>query len=435
MYLAHDIARQLPSPATGQKLHWDSDDEGRPGSATRGLALRVTSGGAKSWVYTYRAKDTGTQRRYKIGRFPVVKAEAARKKAEALAEKIEMGADPQATRSDERKAIIKVDKLIEDFLDKHVSTLRASTQAGYRAILRAHVAPAIGRMRVRDVEVDDVRAIHRKLSRAGKLHQANRVVAVVSMMFAKALEWKLRLDDKNPAKNIARNREQPRTRHLEPEELGRFLAALARHPDKPSVDAIWLLVLTGARRNEVLSMTWSDLDLDPKRPMWYRRAVNLKGKRDHSLPINNAARDILIAIREKQTRQGPLPKFVFPGGGGLGHQREVGKTWKAVCRASGLDNLHLHDLRHNFASILVSKGASLPQIGAMLAHASPATTQRYAHMHLDPMREAAETVGKVITEAATGVAASAELVSIEEGAAGVAASAEVVSLEKQRRGA
>jgi integrase len=86
-------------------------------------------------------------------------------------------------------------------------------------------------------------------------------------MFAKALEWKLRLDDKNPAKNIARNREQPRTRHLEPEELGRFLAALARHPDKPSVDAIWLLVLTGARRNEVLSMTWSDLDLDPKRPI------------------------------------------------------------------------------------------------------------------------------------------------------------------------
>jgi hypothetical protein len=78
-------------------------------------------------------------------------------------------------------------------------------------------------MRVRDVEVDDVRAIHRKLSKAGKLHQANRVVAVVSMMFAKALEWKLRLDDKNPAKNIARNREQPRTRHLEPEELGRFL--------------------------------------------------------------------------------------------------------------------------------------------------------------------------------------------------------------------
>jgi Arm DNA-binding domain len=149
MYLTDDVARQLPSPATGQKLHWDSDDEGRPGSATRGLALRVTSGGAKSWVYTYRAKDTGTQRRYKIGRFPVVKAEAARKKAEALAEKIEMGADPQATRSDERKAIIKVDKLIEDFLDKHVSTLRSSTQAGYRAILRAHVAPAIGRARAR----------------------------------------------------------------------------------------------------------------------------------------------------------------------------------------------------------------------------------------------------------------------------------------------
>jgi hypothetical protein len=128
-------------------------------------------------------------------------------------------------------------------------------------------------------------------------------------------------------------------------------------------------------------MTWSDLDLDPKRPMWYRRAVNLKGKRDHSLPINNAARCILIAIREKQTRQGPLPKFVFPGSGGLGHQREVGKTWKALCGAAGLDNLHLHDLRHNFASILVSKGASLPQIGAMLAHASPATTQHHRHQH------------------------------------------------------
>jgi hypothetical protein len=81
-YLTDEFARELVAPSTGQKLHWDADADGRPGSSTSGFGLRITSGGARSWVLRYRVNETGTQRLYKIGRFPALKAERARKLAE-----------------------------------------------------------------------------------------------------------------------------------------------------------------------------------------------------------------------------------------------------------------------------------------------------------------------------------------------------------------
>jgi integrase len=258
-YLTDDLARELPAPASGQKVHWDSDADGRPESATSGFGLRITAGNARAWILSYRTDD-GSQRRFKIGRFPKVKAELARKRAQELAAEIALGADPQGKRSDDRKAA-RVNDLIERFDREHISKRKASTRDGYRRLIKLHVQPAIGHMKVRDVAYADIEALHRKLTKAGHRYQANRVVAVTSKMFTLAQRWQMRTDGINPCRNVERHREQARRRYLTTDELSRLLAALAKHPDLRSANTIRLLILSGARRGEVLGMKWRDLDL------------------------------------------------------------------------------------------------------------------------------------------------------------------------------
>ena len=91
---------------------------------------------------------------------------------------------------------------------------------------------------------------------------------------------------------------------------------------------------------------------------------------------------------------------MFPGPGASGHVVEIKKGWRALTKAAGIEGLRIHDLRHSYASQVVSGGGSLALVGALLGHASPATTARYAHLHHDPMREATERVGAIIISAA-----------------------------------
>jgi integrase len=179
-----------------------------------------------------------------------------------------------------------------------------------------------------------------------------------------------------------------------------LVAALASHPDRQAADAIRLLLLTGARRMEVLGMRWADIDLG--KGVWSKPASSTKQRQHHEAPLSAPARSLLGRIREEQAAQHPhrLSEFVFPSSASkLGHLVEVKKSWATLCRAAGISDLRLHDLRHSFASALVSAGASLPLIGAMLGHASPSTTARYAHMFQDPMSAAAEKIGVLIENA------------------------------------
>jgi integrase len=400
--LTDDVAANAPAPARGKAYTWDSDADGRVGSATKGFALRITSGGAKTWVLRYRTTDDGIQREHKIGRWPKLRAEPARKGAEQRAKEIAQGGDPQGQRVAARKAAkleregaVLVDALIVRFMEEHVSKRRASTQDGYRRIIQGHIQPAIGHMQVRKVTEADIEAIHRKITKAGHKHQANRVVAIMSKMFGLALRWRMRTDGVNPCKGIERHFEGHRERYLTTDEANRLLAELDRHHDARSADAIRLLMLTGARRSEVLGMSWGDLDLDDKKT-WTRRAENSKGKRASTVPLSPPATELLLAIRAEQIRNRPvLGEFVFPSAASKSrHLVEIKKFWRQVTKAAGLTDIRVHDLRHSFASILVSKGASLPLIGSLLAHRSVASTARYAHLALDAQRAAVDMVGE-----------------------------------------
>ena len=153
-----------------------------------------------------------------------------------------------------------------------------------------------------------------------------------------------------------------------------------------------MLLLTGARRGEVLSATWEMFDLE--NGVWTKPSSHTKQKKLHRVPLSPPALQLLQEIKNR----GSDSEYVFPSrlGAKRPHLTELKNSWKKVCELAGLEGVRIHDLRHSFASILVSGGASLPLIGALLGHTQVQTTQRYAHLMDDPLRRAVTSAGAVI---------------------------------------
>jgi integrase len=281
---------------------------------------------------------------------------------------------------------------------EHVVRKRASTARDYTMMLTKYVRPHFGaHTKVADVRFEDIDSLHRKITAAGHRYQANRCMAVASKMFNLAVKWRMRAD--NPCKGVERNTETKRVRYLTGDELERLVKALAAHSDKRAADIIRILLLCGCRKGEALSMRWADVDLNSG--IWSKPASSTKQRENHVVPLSEPARQLLSEIADEQAskhRRG-LGEYVFPGVGESGHVVDIKDGWRSICRAAGITGLRLHDLRHSFASELVSSGASLPLIAALLGHANVATTNRYSHLYTDPLKAAVERIGAVITAA------------------------------------
>lgn len=389
--LTDAIVKRIPAPEKGYSIAHDSE--------ARGFAVRVTAKGVRSFILNYYTRG-GRDRCYTIGQFPDWSTTAARAKARELRREIDAGGDPLAEIEAERSAPT-VTELIDRFEAEHLPRKRPQTARDYQRMLDNHIRPHFGtHAKVADVVYADVDGLHRKITRSGAKYAANRCVAIVSKMFSLAVRWGM--CETNPAKGIERNTEHHRQRYLSGDELSRLVAALANHPDRQAAEAVRMLLFTGARRGEVLSMRWADVDLGEG--VWSKPPSSTKQNKHHQVPLNAPARALLARIREEQAAQHPnhpLGAFVFPStASATGHLVEIKKSWAALTRAAGISDLRLHDLRHSYASALVSSGATLPLVGAMLGHASPATTARYAHMYSDPLRAAAEKIGVLIENAA-----------------------------------
>jgi integrase len=393
VHLTDAVIKRLPSPAAGNRIHYDDD--------IAGFGCRVTAAGARSFVLNYVTKG-GRERRYTIGSCADWSNSEARTEARRLRHLIDQGGDPLADVEAERAAPT-INNLCDRFEQEHLPRKRPTTAADYRRMLTNHIRPALGRLKVADVTFADIDALHRKITKKGSPYAANRCVALLSKMFSLAVRWRMR--EKNPCKGIERNTEYSRRRYLSTAELARLTMALADYNDKRSADAIRLMLLTGARRGEVLAARWADIDLTEGK--WSKPPSSTKQKEHHEAPLSAPARQLLSDIRAEHVRKGPkrpLGEFVFPGNGTTGHIVEIKKAWRRICKAAGITGLRLHDLRHSFASQLAAGGASLPLIGALLGHSNPSTTHRYAHLFDDPQRAAVEKVGAIISAAGKPIA-------------------------------
>jgi integrase len=382
--LTDAIVKRLPAPAKSNKITYDGSDGG-----LAGFGCRVTAAGAKSFVLNYMAKE----RRITIGRWPTWTTGAAREEARKLRKIVDRGGDPLADIEAERDAPT-VGDLIGRFEGEYLPKRRVGTQRNYASMLNCHVRPHWSpHTKVDAVTTDEIEKLHRKLTAAGSPARANSVVKMLGKMFALAVRWGWRSDNLNPARGVEKNHDAKRKRYLSGDELARLTAALTAHPDQQSANVIRLLLLTGARRGEVLGMRWVDLDLG--NGIWLKPATLTKQNRPHEVPLSAPACALLAEIAA-QRGEG---EFVFPGGDSDTRQTQIQRFWHRLCRDAGLVDCRVHDLRHSFASTLVSSGASLPLIGALLGHSSPTTTARYSHLYPNAQRAAVEHVAAVLTAA------------------------------------
>ena len=413
--LSETLVRKALPPAQGQAMIWDAE--------VKGFGLRVTPGGAKSFVLDYRAE--GRQRRITIGAHPDWTVAAAREAAKTMKRDVDHGHDPMGERQAQREAPT-VQELWERYEREHLPQKSARSQVDERIMWQKIILPRFGKMKLASITHDDVDALHRDITTIrGTPVRANRTVEVLRKAFNLAIRWRWRED--NPASGVRRNPEEKRNRYLNKGEIAALARALNDHSESMSANAIKLLMLTGARRGEVLSATWEMFDLE--NGVWTKPSAHTKQRKLHRVPLSGPAlqllKDMNAAAKAKAEADGtPLNPFVFPGADGK-PLTDIKRTWVSVCRKAGLatqaekkgrdgkpmkgkdgkptmvwqPTVRIHDIRHSFASILVSAGASLPLIGQMLGHTQVQTTQRYAHLFDDPLRKAAETVGAYVLAA------------------------------------
>jgi integrase len=248
---------------------------------------------------------------------------------------------------------------------------------------------------VRGITFDDIETIHTSMKATP--YRANRVLALLSKMFSLAsTRWQKWTGlENNPARGIRRYPEESRQRYLSPDELGLLAKVLSEHRDQRSANAVRLLILTGARKTEVLRASWQQIDLE--RGTWTKPAHFTKQNREHRLPLSAAALKLLQEMKENASSD-----FLFPGETPDQPMGDLKKFWRNVCRAADLAGVRLHDLRHSHASILASAGISLPMIGALLGHTQVTTTKRYSHLFDDPLRAAADRVGNLFDAVSNG---------------------------------
>lgn len=353
----------------------------------KGFGVRLTQNGVAAFILNYRTK-AGRERRMTIGRHPNITIAAAKKLAREQIGEITKGADPtEEARQQRNSATVK--DLLERYDSRHLSKKRPGTQFEFRRLIEKEINPVLGRMKVNEVRYREIDDFHNAITKRGAPTTANRALAVLSKAFTLAIRWEM--TDINPCKGVERNKENRRKRYFSPEEMGRIADALDTLRDKQSANAIRLLIFTGARRMEVLAAQWSEFDLQAR--MWCKPASRTKQGEDHQIPLSAPALELLVKMKEESDSE-----YVFPSKphSSRPHQGDLDNSWKTVRTTAQLEDGRLHDLRHTYASYLVSSGASLPLIGKLLGHSSSLTTERYAHLMPDPQREATEQVAAIL---------------------------------------
>lgn len=355
-----------------------------------GFRLVVGPSGKKTFAVRYRTGGGrgGTIREPTIGTFGEITVDQAREIATQWLAAAGIGVDKGAERHAAREAPLMKD-LFDRFVAEHVKPhKKASSAVEDERMIRDYLKPTFGRTKVGELTRTEVAKFHAGL--AEKPYRANRALAVLSKALNLAELWGMRPDGSNPCRHVKKYPEKARKRFLSPAELGRLGAVLRRAeqgelgPMMPSViHAVRLLILTGMRSGEVLSLKWDWIDIDAGR-------INLPDSKtgDKAVPLNAPALAVLNSI----PRVDGNPHVIIGGktGAALVNLKD---PWAAIRTEAKLDDVRIHDLRHSFAAIGAGSGASLHIIGGLLGHSQPQTTKRYAHLADDPLREASERIG------------------------------------------
>lgn len=336
---------------------------------TLGLRAELREGGALAF-YVFRRMPGGGPVRVRLGDFPTLTVDAARTEAAKVLASIASGENPAAAKRVKRGEPT-LEELFTYWRDNHAKLHKRTwrqDQRQYDVYLTA-----LHKRKLSTISKSDVQALHARLGTKNGKYQANRVIALLRTLFNKADD--LGFTGANPCKGVKPFKEESRDRFLQPAELPRFFAALQAEPNETIRDYFLLALFTGARRGNVRSMRWEDIDLD--QCLWRIAGKEAKAGKVLNIPLGPPALAILKRRKESAAKGA---EFVLPSYGKRGHIAETKEGWQRILKAAEIKNLRPHDLRRTLGSYMAIQGASLNIIGATLGHSQPQTTQIYARL-------------------------------------------------------
>jgi integrase len=327
-------------------------------------------------------------RTIKIGTYPAWQIEEARQRILDLRRTVEEGGDPTVRPGDQLPTF---EEAFRQFKDARLAKRAPQTRKDYRNMVEAYAFPVFGSTRVDRITKAQVEGLHGKITGDGKPVRANRVLAVISSVFGWLNEVGT-YTGPNPCAKLERNREDGRETFLNPEQVRAVLDALDEYAgltkgNDVAADCVRFCLATGCRSGEAKAARWSQFD--PALTVWTKAASTTKQRKIHRVPLGPAATAVLEDRRAK-ARKGAV--YVFPGKYGAHHIRQLRSIWDFVRDRTGLGEVRVHDMRHSFASLAVSAGVPLKVIGGLLGHSSVTTTNRYAHLYDDDLKNAAAAV-------------------------------------------
>ena len=352
-----------------------------------GFLLEVRFDGGKTFYVRYRRED-GRLRQCKVGSAEHLTVEQARQQARDLLARAALGKDPLEERQRLRE-IPTFSQLVAERYLPHARSYKRSWKKD-ESILRNHLLPRLGRKRLDQITSSDVVALHQGRRADGAAPaSANQALILLRYIFNLAAKWEVPGVIKNPAKGVALFEENnKRERYLSQEEVKRLNGALINSVNPMLRYIVPMLLMSGARKREVLDARWEDFD--ESRRLW-RIPTTKSGKARH-VPLSDGMIRVLHAIPRL-----PGCPFVVPNPKSRRPFTSIYYAWHTARTAAGIPDVRMHDLRHSFASFLINAKRSLYEVQRILGHSQVRTTQRYAHLAettlLDAANVAAEVVG------------------------------------------
>ena len=350
-----------------------------------GFLLKILSSGRKSYYIRYR-NLRGKQVEVKIADDNVTKLNEARELAIKYLAQIAMGEDPFSAKADLKKVPTVYDFITNSYLP-YVKTYKRSWTTDV-SLIKNHIMPNFGKLYMDEVTKTDVIQFISRHSLTHKPGSVNRVIIMMRYIFNLSIRWETPGITKNPTADIPLLAENnKKERFLTAEEAQALIEQLQKSDNKMLQYIIPMLILTGARKNEVLTAKWEDFNLEQR--VW-RISISKSGKARH-VPISDGVQYLLSSIPRYAgcDYAFPNPKTLLP-------YVSIFASWNTARKSVGLSDVRIHDLRHSFASFLVNSGRSIYEVQRILGHTQIKTTQRYAHLSQDSLLAAANEISKAV---------------------------------------
>jgi integrase len=347
--------------------------------ACKGLILEVRQSGGKTYYLRY-TNHRGKQRQYRIGNATVLTLSQARCKSKLALNQAALGQDP-CEEKEQTKQVPTFAQFIADQYMPYIKSYKRSWDTDV-SLLKNHLLPRFGKRYMDEITRQDIVKMHadRKASGAAA-GSANRLLIMMRYIFNLTLKWEVPGIKANPCKGIPLMEENNKMeRYLSVEEAERLYEAVCKSENTMLKYIVPMLILTGARKREVLDAKWEDFDLG--RRAW-RIPISKSGKARH-VPLSDGALNVLASMPRKVEWAFANPDTGKP-------YVSVFYAWDTARKSVGLSDVRMHDLRHSFASLLINSGRTLYEVQHILGHTQVKTTQRYAHLSQDTLLAAANS--------------------------------------------